>query len=84
MPHVHVHLFAAARAAIGASELSVEADTLGNLCDVLTSAHPDFSKVRQQCSYLVNEVASHGNPYSVELQPGDRVDVLPPFAGGSQ
>jgi molybdopterin synthase sulfur carrier subunit len=62
----------------------VEAETLGNLCDVLTDAHPDFARVRQQCSYLVNEVASHGDPYSVELQPGDRVDVLPPFAGGSQ
>lgn len=83
MPQVQVHLFAAARAAVGAAELKVDAASIGELCDVLTSAYPDFARVRRQCTFLVNEITVHGDQYSVMVQPGDRIDVLPPFAGGS-
>ena len=84
MATVQVHLFAAARAAVGAGEIHVEATTLGDLCDVLAAAHPDFTRVRPQCSYLLNEIVVHGDPYATTLQPGDRIDILPPFAGGAR
>lgn len=79
-----MHLFAAARAAVGSGVVRAEAATLGDLCDVLATAHPDFARVRPQCSYLLNEVVVHGDPYATTLQPGDRIDILPPFAGGAR
>lgn len=75
-----VHLFAAARAAVGASTVQVDALTLGGVLDVLVAEHPGFAAVRPRCSFLVDGLAT------VDLQtpiaPGQRVDVLPPFAGG--
>lgn len=84
MSSVQVHLFAAARAAVGAREIHTQAETLGELCDALAAEHPAFTRIRPQCSYLINEVAVHGDPYATTLQPGDRIDILPPFAGGAQ
>lgn len=83
MPTVQVHCFAAARAAVGAAELTLNAATLGEVGDQLSAAYPDFRRVRPQCSYLLNETVTHGDPYAVTLAPNDRIDILPPFAGGS-
>lgn len=77
---VEVHLFAAARAAVGASVVTVPAGTLVQILDALESAHPDFATVRPRCSYLIDEVSAHD--LAVPVHPGSRVDVLPPFAGG--
>lgn len=77
---VEVHLFAAARAAVGSPVVTVPGGSLTAILDSLAAAHPDFAAVRPRCSYLVDEVAVHGEDATVEA--GSRVDVLPPFAGG--
>lgn len=79
---VHVHLFAAARAAVGQSVLDVPSGTLAQILSGVERSHPDFASVRGRCSYLVDEVAVHGDLAEVDVRPGSRVDVLPPFAGG--
>ena len=75
-----MHLFAAARAAVGASVVTTPAGSLGQILDVVESAHPDFGAVRPRCSYLVDEVSTRD--LGTIVAPGSRVDVLPPFAGG--
>ena len=79
---VDVHLFAAARAAVGSSHVQVEPGTLATVCAELDARYPDFAAVRPRCSFLLNEVAMHGDPATIEIPAGSRVDVLPPFAGG--
>lgn len=79
---VSVHLFAAARAAVGQSVLDVPSGTLASILLTIEAAHPEFAPVRARCSYLVDEVAVHGDLGEVDVHPGSRVDVLPPFAGG--
>lgn len=79
---VTVRLFAAARAAVGASEVQVD---VGSLADVLRQVEqqaPAFAKVRPACSFLLDEVAVHGDASGVRVADGQLVDVLPPFAGG--
>ena len=78
---VEVHLFAAARAAVGASIVRVIPGTLGAILDGLESAYPDFRAIRPRCSYLVDELAARD--LNVQVAAGSRIDVLPPFAGGS-
>ena len=81
-PHaaVEVHLFAAARAAVGAAVVEAPAGPLSSILDRLEAEHPGFSGVRARCSFLVDEVAVHGE--NADVPSGSRVDVLPPFAGG--
>jgi sulfur-carrier protein len=78
-PTVEVHLFAAARASIGTSRLSVPAAPLSAILDGIEADHPAFAGVRPRCSYLVDGTAVHDD---VAVAAGSRVDVLPPFAGG--
>jgi sulfur-carrier protein len=80
VPRVEIHLFAAARAAVGASVVEVDAGRLRAILDGIESAHPDFAGVRPRCSYLIDGVATHDT--DVDVSSGSRVDVLPPFAGG--
>jgi sulfur-carrier protein len=79
---VTVRLFAAARAAVGSGEVIVEAGTLAEVLDRIEEIAPDFAKVRPACSFLLDEVAVHGDPALVNVSEGQLVDVLPPFAGG--
>ena len=79
---VEVHLFAAARAAVGQSSVSLEPGTLADLLDRIQAAAPAFARVRPQCSYLIEGVSAHGDLDLVDVPAGTRVDVLPPFAGG--
>ena len=79
---IAVHLFAAARAAVGADQVDVPGSSLGDVIAHLTASYPRFGSVAPQCSYLVDGLAAHGDPATVPLAPGTRVDVLPPFAGG--
>lgn len=80
MAGVEVHLFAAARAAVGSAMVPAEPGRLGGILDALEREHPGFAAVRPRCSYLVDEVAVHDQ--DVPVAAGSRVDVLPPFAGG--
>jgi molybdopterin synthase sulfur carrier subunit len=79
---VEVHLFAAARAAVGHSSVAVAPGTLADLLDGLERTSPAFGKVRPQCSFLIDGISIHDEPALIDVAPGQRVDVLPPFAGG--
>lgn len=76
---VNVYLFAAAKAAVGHDVVSVPSGSFASVIAWLTSNYPEFSSIEPRCSYLLNATAVHGNP---DIVPGDRLDVLPPFAGG--
>ena len=80
MAEVEVHLFAAARAAVGSAVVQGEPGRLGGILDAIERQHPGFAAVRPRCSYLVDELAVHDQ--DVRVAAGSRVDVLPPFAGG--
>ena len=75
-----MHLFAAARAAVGSAVVHSAPGSLAGILDGIEQDHPGFAAVRPRCSYLVDEVAVHGQ--DVQVGGGSRVDVLPPFAGG--
>jgi len=77
---VEVHLFAAARAAVGETVVTADPGTLGAVLDELQTRYPGFAAVRPRCSYLLDEVACIDQ--EAQVAAGSRVDVLPPFAGG--
>lgn len=77
---VEVHLFAAARAAAGADAMRVHAGTLDEVLAACERESPGLADVLPRCSYLVNGIAVTDE--AARLLPGDRLDVLPPFAGG--
>lgn len=76
-----VRYFAAARAAAGVAEESIEAATLSVLVDVLSARHGEgLAKIFVAASFLVDGLAWADR--EVPLPLGATVDVLPPFAGG--
>ncbi|TCK20128.1 MoaD/ThiS family protein [Pseudonocardia endophytica] len=81
---VTVRYFAAAKAAAGTSEETVELPTESTLDDVLGALRaghgPELTLVLQRCSFLVDEVAARRQ--DLPLGEASTVDVLPPFAGG--
>ena len=79
MEPVQVHLFAAARAAVGAPVLEAAPGSLSSILANIEQAHPAFAGVRARCSFLLDGEAVHGDP---QVPGGGRIDVLPPFAGG--
>lgn len=86
---VVVRYWAAARAAAGTESDSfpVEGPTsLAALLDRVRAAHQDrprLAGVLSVCSMLVGDRPVGGqDPASVVLQPGDSVELMPPFAGG--
>ncbi|MEH0146801.1 MoaD/ThiS family protein [Corynebacterium sp. Q4381] len=77
---MRIHYFAAARAAAGVAE--EEADTQATLEQVLADAaerHPELGPILARCSFLVD---GHRAAPDTPLEGAERVDVLPPFAGG--
>ena len=80
-PTVTVHLFAAAADALGRESATLSA---GRVRDVLALLGADASTEAQQVlarsSVLVNSRACPDHDHA--LSAGDRLDVLPPFAGG--
>ena len=81
---VTVRYFAAARAAAGAHEEILELMAPADLEAVVRAAaarHGEkLDRVLARCSFLLDEVATHGPRTAVP--DGAVVDVLPPFAGG--
>jgi sulfur-carrier protein len=80
---ITVRYFAAARAAAGSEseQLTVRIGaTVGELVDTLGGRSHELARVLSRCSYLCDGLAvrDQGQP----LQPGNTIDVLPPFAGG--
>jgi molybdopterin synthase sulfur carrier subunit len=84
---VLVRYWAAARAAAGVTEESYPAPTtLSQLLDEVVTRHaarPRLKDVVSVCSVLVGDrPVGSSDPQTVVLQPGDTVELLPPFAGG--
>jgi molybdopterin converting factor small subunit len=85
---VTVHYWAASRAAAGVASDVVPVEgpvTLADLRERALALHPgtNLAAVLAVCSVLVGDrpVSSH-DPAAVEVQPGETVEFLPPFAGG--
>lgn len=71
--------FAAAADAAGCDEQTLEAATLGELRADLEARYGDaMVRVLRNGSFLVDGVVSRDPALAL----GERVDVLPPFAGG--
>lgn len=80
-PEIAVHLFAAAAAALGDDRVTVSGRTVADVLAALAErVDADGRRVLERSSILVNSVASTDR--SRALAAGDRLDVLPPFAGG--
>lgn len=85
VPLVTVRYWAAARAAAGLEEESVPAATLAEVLVEVHARHPNraFANALRTCSVLVGELpVGSREPADVRLATGDRVEFLPPFAGG--
>lgn len=81
IPAITVQLFAGAAAEYGAESTTVHGATLQEaLEDLLAAASPQAAQVVSRSSFLVNAVACTDRDRA--LSEGDRLDVLPPFAGG--
>jgi len=77
---VQVRYYAAAKAATGVSEETrtlPAGASIGSFLDDLGSTSP---AVFARCSFIVNGTATTDRART--LEDGDRLDVLPPFAGG--
>ncbi|MGO1683787.1 MoaD/ThiS family protein [Brachybacterium sp. Z12] len=80
-PRITVRLFAGAAAEYGADTADVHAATVQEAVDaLLVGASADAARVIERSSILLNAVACTDR--SRALTDGDRLDVLPPFAGG--
>lgn len=86
---VTVRLWAAARTALGASEVTLDVPgpvSVGWVRDELVRRHPDrdrLAAVLAICSVLVGDrPLGKADPASVHVPLGGTVEFLPPFAGG--
>jgi molybdopterin converting factor small subunit len=88
---VNVRYFAAARAAAGVEEEGFNLPPGATVADLLQAVlavdravppagTPALERILSRSSFLLNEVAVRDR--TTVLNPGDVVDVLPPFAGG--
>ncbi len=88
---MNVRYFAAARAAAGVEEEFFDLASGATVTDLLQAVlavdraeppagAPPLQRILSRSSFLLNEVAVRD--HSTVLNPGDVVDVLPPFAGG--
>lgn len=81
MPAIEVFLFAGAAAEYGAEEATAEGGTVAEaLEDLLRDAPERARTVVGRSSVLLNGAACRDHART--LDEGDRLDVLPPFAGG--
>ncbi len=83
-----IHYFAAARAAAGTDREHITdvPATLGELLDALATRHTGttdagmpLGEIFTRCTFLVD---GRNSDRSLGLAGAERVDVLPPFAGG--
>lgn len=78
---ITVRLFAGAAAAYGSDTATVHGATVAEaIRDLTTGASAEATTAIERSSLLVNAVAC--TDHSQALADGDRIDVLPPFAGG--
>ncbi|HEY8753923.1 MAG TPA: MoaD/ThiS family protein [Arthrobacter sp.] len=88
---MNVRYFAAARAAAGVEEERFDLPSGATVTDLLQAVlavdraeppagTPPLQRILSRSSFLLNEIAVRDR--TTVLNPGDVVDVLPPFAGG--
>lgn len=76
-----MRFFAAARAAAGVDETTVDAATLDQALRGFDAVDPDrWLALQERCSYLVDGLSTRDR--STPLDGVALVDVMPPFAGG--
>lgn len=84
---VTVRYWGSARAAAGVESESVEACDLADLLAQIDRRHRDRDRFRDVigcCAILVGDLpVGDRDLATVTLTPGDRVDLLPPMAGGA-
>jgi len=81
---IELRYFAAAAQAAGRTEERLElpaGTTLAGLRELLAGRGLELAKLIGVSSYLVNSLSAPADSLT-ELHDRDRVDVLPPFAGG--
>lgn len=78
---VRVRFYAAARAAVGATELEVTPASAEEILRRIAGSNPQALRVFSLCSILVGGEILHD--LSLLVAAGEEMDVLPPFAGGS-
>ena len=79
---VTVRFFAAARAAAGCDQATVDPGPLEQVIESLHTAFPALTAVTPRCSYLVDGMSARRDDGGPVISAGSSVDVLPPFAGG--
>lgn len=83
-----IRYWAAAKAAAGVAEEGYDAASLAEALAAARAAHaaePRFAEVLTRCSYVVDGAPVGARAHAdVALSDGGTVEVLPPFAGGSQ
>jgi sulfur-carrier protein len=78
---VNVRYFAAAAAAAGVDEETVGPGTLSEIVERIGEKHGALMiKVLPACSFLVDGLST--TDHQIKVDPGQSIDVLPPFAGG--
>ena len=77
-----VRFFAAARAATGCDEVTVEPGTLEQVVESMHAAFPALAAVTPRCTFLVDAQSAKRLEGGTIVGAGSTVDVLPPFAGG--
>ena len=86
MARVTMRYWAAAKAAAGVPEETVEASTLGDALNAaVASRKPDrrLAEIISRSSFLVNaDPVGRADRQSIVLDEGAVIEVLPPFAGG--
>ena len=84
MVMVSLHYWAGARAAAGVQSESFPSTSVADALHQAKETRDDrFSRVIQACSLLIDGVAASAADLDRTLSEPVRVDVLPPFAGGS-
>ncbi len=80
-----IRYWAAAKTAAGVAEEPYAADSLAEALSGVRAGHGDrLGAVLDRCSYVVDGAPVGGRSHStVILSDGGTVEVLPPFAGGS-
>lgn len=86
MAKVTIRYWAAAKAAAGVAEETVDASTLGDALNaVVASRKPDrrLADIITRSSFLVDaDPVGRADRQSIVLDDGAVIEVLPPFAGG--
>jgi molybdopterin synthase sulfur carrier subunit len=81
-----INYWAAAREAAGTAQEPFEAKNLADALSRAVQAHgPELARVLARCAFVIDGSPVGSRPHaSVALADGATVDVLPPFAGGSE